>query len=134
MKKIYRVFLAVACLFLMAACGDAPAQSSGDLAQMPEQYAGKSNPLGEEAVGAGQATYASMCASCHGDIGQGDGPSAGSLSPRPTNLAKLQKEQADDFLYWRIATGKQGTAMVAWESVLNAEEIWQVIAYLRTLE
>ncbi|MBK8420507.1 cytochrome c [Candidatus Villigracilis saccharophilus] len=40
----------------------------------------------------------------------------------------------DDYLFWRISFGKDGTAMIAWKDVLTEEQIWQIIAFIRTLE
>ena len=40
----------------------------------------------------------------------------------------------DDYLYWRIATGKEGTSMVAWKGVLTDDQIWQAVAFVRTLK
>jgi len=49
-------------------------------------------------------------------------------------LVELSKVASDDYLFWRISTGKNGTAMVAWKGVLTDEQIWQVIAYIHTLK
>jgi mono/diheme cytochrome c family protein len=71
---------------------------------------------------------------CHGAQGHGDGPASGSLDPQPKNLAILQQSVGDDYLFWRISTGKPGTSMVAWKGILTDEEIWQVVSFIRTLK
>jgi mono/diheme cytochrome c family protein len=71
---------------------------------------------------------------CHGPQGHGDGPAGQSLEPRPGNLAEVQSRAEDDYLFWRIHDGKPGTAMVAWKGILSDEQIWQAIAFLRTLK
>ena len=38
----------------------------------------------------GQQLYASNCASCHGRDGEGDGPGAAALLPRPSNLIRAR--------------------------------------------
>ncbi|HUK34518.1 MAG TPA: cytochrome c [Vicinamibacterales bacterium] len=43
------------------------------------------------AVARGEATFRDHCAACHGSHGKGDGPVAGALTPRPTDLAGLTK-------------------------------------------
>ena len=55
-------------------------------------------------------------------------------SKPPRNLAELQKTAGDDYLFWRINTGKDGTSMIAWKGVLTDEQIWQVITFLHTLK
>ena len=37
----------------------------------------------------GRALFAENCAQCHGAGGKGDGPWAGSMSPRPSDLTRL---------------------------------------------
>ena len=68
----------------------------------------------------------------------GDGPAANSLNPKPKPLATEMKSLQDDYLFWRISEGGAfapfASAMPAWKSILSADEIWQVIAFLRTLE
>ena len=39
-------------------------------------------------VARGRILYVDNCASCHGPLGQGDGPGAAALVPRPANLAE----------------------------------------------
>jgi mono/diheme cytochrome c family protein len=71
---------------------------------------------------------------CHGPQGHGDGPAGQSLEPKPGNLAQVQARAEDDYLFWRIHDGKPGTSMVAWKGILSDEQIWQAVAFIRTLE
>ncbi len=122
---------------LLGACGGggkAQPAATPTLPAPPAAYAGKTNPLGADAVEAGKQVFTTYCVSCHGEQGHGDGPAASSLDPKPKNIAELQKVAGDDYLFWRISEGVDGTAMVAWKTTLKEEEIWQVIAYLRTLK
>jgi len=77
--------------------------------------------------------FKTNCATCHGDTGHGDGPAGAALVPAPKNLAELQTQVGDDYLFWRINAGKDGTAMVSWKGVLTEEQVWQVISFIRTL-
>lgn len=132
----------VALLLLMtlgaSACGGAgnvpSAGASGTLAPVPADYAGKQNPLGPEAAGAGAQVFQSNCEACHGPQGHGDGPAGVALEPAPKNLAELNKVAGDDYLFWRISTGRPGTAMPPWKGVLTDEQIWQLVAFIRTLK
>jgi mono/diheme cytochrome c family protein len=128
-------------LFLAACSGSDDAQKTLDIERPapPAEYAGKANPLTDDAAaGAGQPIYAANCASCHGAEGMGDGPAANSLNPKPKPLATEMNALKDDYLFWRIAEGGAfapfASAMPAWKSILSEDEIWQVIAFLRTLE
>jgi mono/diheme cytochrome c family protein len=136
MNKILVIYL-VLTWFTLAACGrtdNSKANEIGSLAPVPPDFAGLTNPLGADAAAAGTLLFKNNCASCHGPQGLGDGPAAAALDPAPKNLANLQKIARDDYLFWRISTGREGTAMVAWKSVLTDEQIWQVIAFLRSLK
>jgi mono/diheme cytochrome c family protein len=123
--------------FLLTSCGssvsNAP-QAIGTLESVPVEYAGKTNPLDANAVTDGTNIFHTNCEACHGTQGHGDGPAGAALDPRPTNLAELQAVASDDYLLWRISEGKYGTSMVGWKSILTEEQIWLVIAFIRTLK
>lgn len=133
MKKALFVVLVLASLTL-AACGGGSSNAVATLAPVPAEFAGQSNPLGADAAAAGAEVFKTNCESCHGPQGYGDGPAGVALDPAPKNLAELQTTAGDDYLYWRINTGKEGTSMVAWKGVLTDEQIWQVVAFIRTLK
>jgi len=78
--------------------------------------------------------FRNNCEACHGQQGHGDGPAGTALVPAPKNLASLQALAGDDYLLWRISSGKDGTAMIGWKDVLTDEQIWQIIAFIRTLK
>ena len=101
---------------------------------IPVEFAGKTNPLGSDAVTAGAEVFKDYCSACHGDEGHGDGPAGAALDLSPKNLAELQTRVGDDYLLWRISTGKDGTAMLAWQGTLTETQIWQVISFIRTLK
>jgi mono/diheme cytochrome c family protein len=137
MKRI--LILSVFLAGMLGACGTPQAASSTAepttlLADVPPEYSDLTNPLGAEAAEAGQAVYKTNCATCHGETGHGDGPVGASLTPRPMNLVVLQESALDDYLFWRISTGKPGTAMVGWKGILTEEQIWQVVALMRTMK
>ena len=139
MKKGSSVLLILAALTL-AACSSsgtssgASTEAAETLAPVPAEYAGKTNPLGADAATAGAEVFNSNCTACHGTQGHGDGPAAGSLDPAPKNLPELSRMVGDDYLFWRISTGRSGTAMVAWKGILTDQQIWQVISYIHTLK
>jgi len=131
-------YLVVLSFFVLTACGEnnSPAGSEpiSTPAPVPAGYAGKTNPFGPEAAGEGAKIFKTNCETCHGPQGHGDGPAGAALDPRPKDLSELQKVAGDDYLFWRISEGKEGTSMVAWKGILTEEQIWQVISFIRTLK
>jgi mono/diheme cytochrome c family protein len=135
MNRILVTVLAASVCVLSSCSGSSSVNATREpLPAVPADYAGKTNPFGAEAAGAGGVLFEANCASCHGDAGRGDGPAAQALYPKPVNLVELGQLVADDFLYWRISTGVPGTPMIAWKGVLADEQIWEIIAFIRTLK
>ncbi len=132
MKKVLFAVLVLSALML-AACGGG-ADAVATLEPVAAEYAGQTNPLGADAVAAGAEVFKTNCESCHGPQGHGDGPAGAALDPAPKDLSVLQVTAGDDYLYWRINTGKEGTSMVAWKGVLTDEQIWQAVSFIRTLK
>lgn len=89
-------------------------------------------PVTQESLGAGSVIYAKRCAICHGDTGEGNGPSSQSLGVRPANFRDVDlMAQSDGSLFWKISMGRG--PMPNWQVILSDEERWQVIHYLRVL-
>ena len=88
---------------------------------------------------AGKATYEKICSTCHGMKGKGDGPAAAVLPTKPRNHTdgKYMNTLKDDYLFKIIKEGGAAVGkaqfMPAWGSQLKDQEIWNVIAYVRTL-
>ena len=136
MKKIWFAVLILAALSL-AACGGSSgggSDAAATPAPVPAEFAGQTNPLGADAAAAGAEIFKNNCVACHGEQGHGDGPAGASLNPQPKDLPELASAVGDDYLYWRINTGKPGTSMVGWKGILTDEQIWQVVAFIRTLK
>lgn len=132
MKKVPFVVLMIAAV-VVAACGSSAAVTTTP-APVPAEYGGKTNPLGPDAAIAGSQVFKTNCEPCHGPQGHGDGPAGAALDPKPKNLPELSATVGDDYLFWRISTGKPGTSMIGWKGTLTDEQIWQVIAFIRTLK
>ena len=102
---------------------------------IPEEAAAVINPVAvsDASVAAGQATYAQYCAACHGEGGEGDGPGAAALDPKPADFhADHVQGLSDGALFYTITHGREGTAMVAWESIISEKQRWEVVNFLRT--
>jgi mono/diheme cytochrome c family protein len=80
----------------------------------------------------GREIYVNTCIRCHGIDGKG---TLGiKLVPPPADLtASDVQNRLDGTLFRRIHEGKPNTAMGAWKHSLSDEEIWDVLAYVRTL-
>lgn len=136
-NKILFTLLTLAA-FSLSACAGAGSNPDvdviGTLEPVPAEFAGQSNPLNADAADPGADIFRNNCEACHGQQGHGDGPAGAALVPAPKNLALMQAIAGDDYLFWRISTGKDGTAMIGWKGVLTDEQIWQTIAFIRTLK
>ena len=131
------VFFMVVGLVFLTACGASSSASDSNsntaIATVPAEYAGKTNPYDVNMSSQGEKIFQTNCEMCHGPHGHGDGPAGHSVEPKPKNLAVLQKSVGDDYLFWRISEGKSGTSMVAWKGILEEDQIWQVVSFIRTL-
>ena len=136
MRTLLTVLMAVS-IFVLSGCSSQSLEASASISQplptVPSDYAGKTIPANVD-VSAGASVFKTDCATCHGESGHGDGPASQALEPRPVNLVDLSKISADDFLFWKINTGVDGTAMPAWKGILTDQQIWQTIAFIRTLK
>lgn len=87
----------------------------------------------------GKETYAKFCASCHGAAGKGDGPGAAALNPKPKDLTDkaYMAKLGDKYLVDIIAKGGPAVGksplMPPWGAALKAEDIQDVVAFLRSL-
>ncbi|RMF93832.1 MAG: cytochrome c [Nitrospinota bacterium] len=98
--------------------------------------------VGEAAEGnaeAGKKIYQQFCASCHGASGRGDGPAAAALNPKPRNFTdkELMSQKSDERLFNVIKKGGAANGlspvMPPWGASLKDSQIWDLIAYIRTL-
>ena len=85
-----------------------------------------------KAVAKGAKVFSSLCWTCHGAQGKGDGPNAALLTVHPADLGSpLVQAQSGGALYWKITHGRG--EMASYEQVISREQRWAVVHYLRTL-
>jgi len=91
-------------------------------------------------VADGQAIYAQRCENCHGAEGDGNGPAAANLDPKPRDFRrgwyKIRTTASgqlptDEDLIRVISNGMPGTTRPAWKSVLSDEETAAVAQYIK---
>ncbi len=126
------LYLAVAALASSALAAEKPSEPSPEVTP--------------EFVARGQVTYIQRCSFCHGLLGDGEGPAAEFLDPRPRDFTlgtfKFRTTQSgelptDEDLFRTISRGLSGTGMQAFDdgvikNGLSEEERWAVIAYIKT--
>ena len=90
----------------------------------------------------GRDIYTTKCAVCHGEKGDGKGPGAANVRPRPASFAdaKMVAEMPGNYWFWRVSEGglvepfrSKGSTMPAWKAELPTEDRWAVIAHSHTL-
>ena len=86
--------------------------------------AGCSSRYAEEP--SGRDVYLRHCASCHGDLGQGDGPVAASLKKTPTDLTGIAQRAGGRFDERRVMQVIDGRALVAEHGPRNMP-VWGVV-------
>ena len=105
----------------------------------PALYLAKENPLPktEANIKAGEKLFLKdakpvACQMCHGKKGNGKGPGAGGMNPRPRNFtcSAMMKDIPDGQLFWVIKNGSSGTGMMSFKK-LKDKQIWQLIHYIR---
>ncbi len=89
----------------------------------------------------GKQVFSENCASCHGETGQADGTCAAFLSPQPrdftTGVYRFKSTPGsemptDEDLFTTISIGVHSTGMPPWQFLLDEEDRWAVVAYLKT--
>lgn len=85
----------------------------------------------------GEVVYRAYCAQCHGLSGEGDGPGARGLEPKPAAHAQMALDRLPvDYLYNVVfyggkAVGKS-TSMPDWGATLSTRQLADVMTYMTT--
>ncbi|RMF94418.1 MAG: cytochrome c [Nitrospinota bacterium] len=125
-----RLLLLCCGFFLLWGCGEQSEQGARPLLVKP--------PPSEQVL-RGARLYRDYCAYCHGEKGNGKGLNTPYLPklPRDYTDGAYMREKSDQDLYEAIAQGGRGVSlsplMPPYDQTLRPWEIWDLVAFLRTL-
>ena len=95
------------------------------------------NPLAATAqsIADGRESFSHYCFACHGFDGQGTGvPFFETVSPPIPSLASpMVQAYSDGQIYWIIENGLWPSGMPASRGILNENEMWSLVLYIRHL-
>jgi len=90
----------------------------------------------------GKVIYEKRCVWCHGAQGDGAGASKDFLNPPPRDFTsgnyKIKSSvfddmvPSDDDVFRMIRDGMSGTAMPGWADVLGEQDMWDLVAYVKS--
>lgn len=98
-------------------------------------------PVTPELIAQGRTVYEKNCAICHGPQGDGQGEAAPFLVPKPRDFVKANYRlrttltgelPTDEDLFRSISLGLPGTPMPPWRHVLNDQDRWALVEYVKT--
>ncbi len=91
----------------------------------------------------GKRLFMKKCAWCHGKKGEGDGPGAKFIIPPPRDFSlgvyKFKTSTPDTYItrdediFHTIINGLPGTSMPSWKEIFDDQEVWDMVAYLKSL-
>jgi cytochrome c553 len=95
---------------------------------------GKPPPLDDMAmVRLGLGHYQGGCAPCHGAPGYDGSPITGKMLPPPPWLPEAIPAWTDEQLFWIVKHGIKYAGMPGWAAQSRDDEVWTVVAALRSL-
>jgi mono/diheme cytochrome c family protein len=90
------------------------------------------HPASSEFLMAGAGTYRELCAHCHGISRESDNSLGRSFYPPAPQFPVTRTSYTDSELFWIVKHGIRNTGMPAWGNLLSDDEIWQVVALVRS--
>ena len=75
----------------------------------------------------GSEIYEDLCTQCHGGLGEGS-----AIAPA-LNRPDFQEENSDQAIFDTINLGHEATPMIAWGNILSADQIEQLVRFIREL-
>jgi mono/diheme cytochrome c family protein len=92
-------------------------------------------PADEASINLGYRIYLDQCASCHGELADGDSKMSYSLDPAPSNLVDSEWTygSTDGEIFAVIRDGIDDTTMKPYDEILTENQIWSLVNYLRSI-
>ena len=122
---------------LVAAAGLAACGGGEPAAEAPTSEPAAAAPAAPAAFDAA-ATFNTVCATCHGTTGLGDGPAGQALDPQPASFADAEfwETRDDEHLFTVIKEGGPAVGksplMVGWGASYNDEQIQQLVEHVKS--
>jgi mono/diheme cytochrome c family protein len=119
-NKFTYLFLLVGLLSLalILNCGDKPKTDDAEKKSTASSEEGK--------LAKGKEAFEANCASCHGNLGAGDGPAAAALNPKPRNFKAATSEwkngKTKEGILKTLKEGIAGGPMVAYPHLEDVHE------------
>ena len=143
MRKIsILILIAVLAAWTMQSCkasapGDAETKLAAEAKKMAIGGKDVKNPTADtpEVVKTGMEHFQHHCQICHGLDGHGTGvPFATKMSPPVVDLGDKDVQQYQDGqLKWIIDNGIRFSGMPGWKGVLEEDEMWSIVRFMRHL-
>jgi mono/diheme cytochrome c family protein len=94
--------------------------------ELPPEIISATPSAPDEPSLSGSQIFVSVCASCHGENGEGGvGPAL--------NTQEFQDKYNDQVMFDTIRNGHEATSMIAWGEILTSEQIMQLVQFIRRL-
>lgn len=132
MKKISLILLSCTVVVLMSFM----ANNQPKPWPVPDKFNKMVNPVKSDAtsIAAGKTLYNQHCKSCHGSKGKGDGSKAAQLDTECGDFTTTAfHDQTDGALYYKTVEGRKDMPSFK-KKIPDADDIWAVVNYMRTLK
>ncbi len=136
MKMKKNVTVMIAGFFAIGLLAFVPKNSSQDPWPVPDAAKNKANPLkgNAESINDGKTLYNQHCKSCHGTKGKGDGPKASQLDTDCGDFTKSSfQSQTDGAIFYKTSEGRKDMPSYK-KKIPDANDIWAIVNYMRTLK
>ena len=118
----------------MGSAAEAPSASSGW--HLPDSAVTERSPLTASAadLAKGQGLFKAKCHSCHGADGRGHGPDSDPAHPAgDLTDGRAALRNPDGVLFYKIWNGRANPKMPAMKLDLARDDVWRLVAYVKTL-
>ena len=103
-------------------------------------YASAAGSIADGDIEVGKQKFNTLCVSCHGEKGDGQGPVGKTLNPPPRDFTKGEFKYGgtDQDIFDVISNGaaaKGGSPLMApWGAIVSEKERWGLVKYVRSLK